>query len=444
MRAPRFWLTPGPALSGAFNGALSVPSQSPILVELLPTGRVRPADAIDRASEAELPEASRGKAEGRGLALYVQAQTELHYDSPDGLVFGRLHPGALVRVTIEGEGAFLGTAPRVKVGANSRSLGIWGHTAFADRAALSTHVRALSAYQPVTGTEVLRAPLHAWGSPPERPEPMYYVSFSSCYDLFARRSERRLWQYVAGIETFGRDDEGNLDAFDSVIERSVLPCRARSVSSAAGQLLWHRPELEPQIVSTIPAGYEPIALPDAGSELLLDRVRRGHGELYWIVGRLGKLFCSGWRFSPFRGPREARVEVEVPRDAADAVTTGQLVLQTSMDGKRLSYPVEYVPSTQHQPAQLWLGSPRLGGHPYFKCSCENNYVVLKAFESEVWVSNKELPDDAVAFDPDDKERWFFSRRACEVALGEVQQQLQRDPNSATRLGIHARSNSIPH
>ncbi|HET9953213.1 MAG TPA: hypothetical protein VFQ61_01850 [Polyangiaceae bacterium] len=444
-RAPRFWLTPGPALPGATRGVLSAPLQHSVLVELLPTGRIRTPDSKDLAAEAELPRDSQSKAEGRGLALYVQERADLHYGAPDGPVFGRLHPGALVRVAVAGEGSFLSNSSRVRVGSIGPSFGAGQTAAFCDRKVLSTKEVPLSEYQPEPGSEALRSGFNVWGTIPNQSETLYNVSFSPCYDTFVLRKQHLLRQYIEGVETFGEDIDHNLDSDSSIVARSVSWCTGRVVTQGPGTLLLHRPGFEPQGVAQIPAGYEVLTRPQTNVEPLSSRVRAGRGELYWIVATEGKLFCSGWRFKKFTGPRENRDDVPLPKDLVAPVLTGKLESQEAMDGKGLSYPIEYVPPTPHQAAQLWFGSLRWGGNRYLNCSsCESNYTVLKTLKDELWVSNRVLPDDVLAFDPNEKERWFFSRVACEAALAGARAELQRSPTSGTRLGIHARSNIVPH
>jgi len=180
----------------------------------------------------------------------------------------------------------------------------------------------------------------------------------------------------------------------------------------------------------IPAGYRRLELP--APDPLAAAIEHG-GSVYWLRLTEKGPVCDQWRFAL---DRRAAGQRDSPR------LDGRLVRQelyVDYDGKkkRASHPMHYQPASDGKPAELHLETLQFDGRQMFKCDCEYHYTLLHAEAGELELMGRPLPENVVAYDPRDAERWFLSPKQCETARVEVARTIEEDGTMAPRVGLHA-------
>lgn len=145
---PRYWL------HGVDASGLSQPTDL-LLVELLPDGRLRSV-VPGRSWEGRLSaEMSSKPSWERGLALYVQRSTDLHYLRAEGPVVGRVLPGTLVSVAIP--------AP----GEKEAAVALWnGDTGYIDASVLAITAAPKASWTPPVGALSVLGPARSYVEDP--------------------------------------------------------------------------------------------------------------------------------------------------------------------------------------------------------------------------------------------------------------------------------------
>jgi hypothetical protein len=157
-----------------------------------PPPRTETSTSEPRPPVAPLPvELPRDRA---GLVLWAQRPVDMHLDSPDGAVIGRLHPGAMVGVVPFGPAHFIIAVPRYRLNGGGPLY------AYVERDALASAPSVEAA--PVQSGEVL----HDFAAVIRLGHGDVYVQLL-CGDL-RRRPDGRISQYYRGVEIRGTDTRG--------------------------------------------------------------------------------------------------------------------------------------------------------------------------------------------------------------------------------------------
>ena len=67
---------------------------------------------------------------------------------------------------------------------------------------------------------------------------------------------------------------------------------------------------------------------------------------------------------------------------------------------------------------------------------QGEYFVLADDGAALLLTGQRMREAAIAFDPTDVERWYFSRAACERARDAIVKQMKEDPGVAFTAGFH--------
>lgn len=412
---PRFWLV-DTKLAAEPGAAPTRSIQGPVLIELLPGGKVRSVPEAREAFEGFIPEAMmKTPADRRGLMLHGQRVSELHLDSPAGPVIGRIHPGAFVSIAPQDDGAtWLVAVPRY-----SESSGE-GHPllAYVDRSALGPAPQ--KQVPPVLAGKVSRDfGLPLWADDLSR----VLVNRLLCGDFYITGEDgrERASQYHDGIEVSGRLD--------------VWTWRDRGESACLGRMVFQRGErlqeargkdwLDAAAIEAVPEGYRRLDLPEKDP---LAAVIERRASVFWLVQTKRGLECHEWRVT----------QSSARKGATPAVLEGQLRRQR--DPIHAYFRFDYGPS----PGGPVRGDLSLWG-PYFTgggYKCGRPFSLVGADTDLLYVDNPKLRTDPpgewklVAYHPDDVEHWFLGREACETARGRAVDTLARDPGAADHLGLH--------
>ena len=140
--------------------------------------------------------------------------------------------------------------------------------------------------------------------------------------------------------------------------------------------------------------------------------------------------CNEWRFEPVR-----RVTQRSGLVTLDARLRYHKSIDT-WDGDRVVpwYPVQYELSDGHRPGRLHLS--HLEENHFDRCWCEYDYALLGAEGPELAMMGRQVPDDVIAYDPAEAERWFLTRDACETARAQAVEAIRQDGSETTRVGFH--------
>ncbi|HVJ21024.1 MAG TPA: hypothetical protein VM686_36690 [Polyangiaceae bacterium] len=409
--APRYWLW-NVVLLQTPNGPPGFSVTSPRLIELLENGRVRSLEGKP-SLEGFLPrKLLEEPGEGAGLMLYVQQAGELALDKPTGAILGKLHPGAFVSVVP-------GRAERVRVGNLPFKNASRPIVAYARSDSLGTTQRQPMAYKPARFRSVLfQGSFSGWLSGSRDTAEW---STLPCRDVWISQNESVLSQYAAGVEMIGANlDRISPHAFASSVE--ARQCPAHAAFRRGADLMWNGQDWPdtPIRVDRAPAGYEPLAPP--ADDVVRGLMTPGR-SFYWLIDSEKGVRCDEWKLTRFaqRAGRLTRTERVEDADSRSVA----------------SYPLEYTPAAEGKPAALHFKTLELDGKVALKCDCELHYQIVRADSKELLVLGRELPEQAVAYDPTQAERWFLSRDACQAASQEVSAKLASDGTLATHLGLHA-------
>jgi hypothetical protein len=424
----RYWLT-NTELRSDGTGGKGFTVTAPTLVELLPNGRVRSIpNTVPRFEGLLPPEVLQEPQTGRGLMLYAQRVGDIHWRSPEGLLYGRLHPGAFVsviptdRLVIRIGGLPFGHEPGPFV-------------VYVDREVLGTEPRETAPPKAPADTRAVRWPfgVMGWIADPDVIHIQVAWTAIRCEDVWVSRDLTRVSQYIRGVEAIGIAD--NVVTRSPAIQLHDYPCPAHFIAQHGSQLMWtetDNPEkpAEPRTVQRIPDGFRTFELP--ASDPLGHAIEQG-ASLYWLTDDGSGPKCDEWSFR-LKGLRHGANGH--PRRA------GRLVRRVKWDGEITWFPMTYLPSEDRRPAVLHLGTVELSGGGTLKCECVSDYAILRADDGELEVIARSLPEGLVAYDPAEAERWFLSPAKCEAARSAAAQALERDGSIAPRLGFHAVINAF--
>lgn len=414
---PRYWLRDTPILDKP-RGTKTHDIAGPVLVELLPDGRVRSPPGAKKAFEGYLPESLRhlpGEY-GKGLLLYAQRAANLHIDRPSGPKAGVVYRGAFVTVAPSNDSQVLVGLPGFF--RNKRPM-----VAFVDGSALGTasHELVLPKHAE-KGKSYLGRPCTLWVGHSERPAE---ISTSSCIDLWVSFESRTASQRVGGVELRGVCS--GLDDVDGPRPSRAflsLDCPAHAVSWAGSELRLHGETSRagtPAAVAAIPNGYQRVEPPDP--DPLAEAIREGR-SVWWLVEREISanridVTCEPWRFEPS--------DCSEPR-----ILEGRLIAPKPWRGRKPHYPFAYYPSNAVEPARLHLDY--LVQSPYGTLR-KYDYKLLRAAGDVLDMMGRPIPPRIVAYDPGEPERWFLTGSACEAARTSAIAALTQDPAESTRLGF---------
>jgi hypothetical protein len=389
---PRFWLQHVQLEPLVAGGAAPAEVHHPARVELDADGVVRSLPGETPTFEGRLPESLlKTPADARGLRLYAQRLVELHHGTPDGMVIGRLYPGALASVAPAGESSWLVAVP------------YYGVLAFVPKDAMGDT-------KPPAPAETLDGDTHfdftrdvPFSTEPLDGPPAGWV------DLLCGgfRVDDRIRQYYRGVEIDLSYDYarrfGGLGFTHQYPERGPNPCSPRYLYRGPhGMFMLDERSWRHRIyVEAIPAGYMMRETPT--TEPIRDALEKQRA-VYWLSGASGKLECEQWRF--------VRKWVGISGIAAPA-------LVRAGGAEPMWYPID-VPRFSHygvvdESPSLGLWGPKSHRVGY---TCSEDFQVLKLTEDRMYMG---LPGrlegwpatDDIAFPPDQVEQWFLTREACE-------------------------------
>jgi hypothetical protein len=369
-------------------------------------------------------------------SLYAQRVTEIRAGSPRGPAIGRLFPGA--RVSIAPAGVSAAHPGWMRIEGFAQNAEKDGLAAWVERSALGTRRGEIAPPAGEPGS-AMRATFGfvstIWY---DRVTKAHSLRLLRCHEVWVRDEGATALQWFEGVELSGHNDHAFVWSSNSIVHSS-LACPAHAVARRGGELVLvePNPRWEPfdtatptvltRSVADVPAGYLPIGTPEP--DPLLAAIERS-ANLFWIIATSDGLVCDRWKFE--RKPKRS--------DAGEMEFETRLVHPGPLehfDASGLWYPVVYRKAESGKPAELKLETLRSKTHPAVKCECEYRYKVLSGEGDELITLARPIPDDAVAFDPSEAERWFLSKKACEAHLDRAKASIERDGRMTTRVGFHA-------
>lgn len=420
---PRFWLVntevaPAPGQPPART------VRGPVLVELLPGGKVRSLPESAEAFEGFVPESTwKTPADRRGLMLYGQRVSDLHLDSPAGPVIGRIHPGAFVSVAPHDDATWLVAVSRYRSpppSSEGKPL-----LAYVEKGALGPAPR--EQVPPSLPGEVVRdfTGLPLWGEGTSR----VLVEQLLCGEFHVTDDHGRVRaaQYHDGIEVSGLFDVSWPWVWG---DRGENGCGLGKVYRRGTELREQRGKdwLDSAVVESVPEGYRMIDLPAADP---FEAVLRGHRSVFWLVQTPRGLECHEWkatRATPRKGTPGAAAEIE-----------GEIRRQR--DPHEASFKLHYTPSpggAEPGVFSLWGPSLKEGDH-----RCVRAFVLVGTGPGLLHVEHPPIHPTGwpegwtlFAYRPEDVEHWFLGREACESARERASEAIARDPAAADHLGVH--------
>jgi hypothetical protein len=369
-------------------------------------------------------------------ALCVQRATDIRAGGSRGPVVGRMQPGALVNVAQNGDA---GDAGWVRVEDIGPVADREPFRAYVERSALGEQRFELIPPKIEPGS-VLRAtfgiPMMVWydresGSP--KP-----IQLRRCHEVWLRDRGAAAFQNLEGVEIFGSNENTVVWNGSPSIHQS-LTCPAHAVVRRGAELSLVEPnprwdpgdapgsDVRTRGIAAIPEGYRPIEPPSPDPLALA--IERG-ATLHWLIATDAGPLCETWRFERVRSKPDAGVAAIF---AARLVHSGRLA---RFDESGFWYPAEYHPSAGGKPAELHLETVR-SARTTMRCDCDYRYRIVAGRGDELYALGRPIPDDAVAFEPTEAERWFLSKKACETQREHAIRAIERDGRTTTRLGFHA-------
>ena len=427
---PHYWLQ-RVALSDVPNGPSSHTVNGPMLIELGSNGHVNSLPGSRERVAGFIPETLLTRPTDRaGLMLYAQRTTELHLDSKNGPVIGRLHPGALVGVAASRVEVVEVAVPRY-----TRTNASPPNTLldFVDATALGPEPTVeVTPELPGSLVRNFPFPLHLrdqWAA----------IDSLLCGELHIVEvdGDTRATQYYRGIEVSGWfESEWHFG------DHGPVPCQARMVFSDAERLILFegRDWLDAHEIPAVPQGYLPVAPPS--DDPLADVILHGK-PIYWLTRAHEKISCRRWH-ADAKWLRAGHIGKNCL--ANQDMLEGELLQQEDRLGTY--FLMNYTP----------VGAAKGGGSiellgPYFKRS-GTGYKGGVAFQmllvrgDIIYMERpRSLPSmgyTPVAFLPEDVEHWYLSRESCETAKVRAVTEIERDPDATERLGLHFEFNDKPY
>jgi len=406
----RYWLRNAPLLDRV-GGAEVRRIRGPVQVELFPDGRVRSVPNSGECFEGYLSPELRAKPHrDQGLMLYVQRTADLRLERPDGPVVGRVHSGALLTVTTQpGNQAAVGI-PGFDEG------GSWpGYVA---RDALGVEPTELRARDPDGGPKRVGVPSFPLALPFTWDGGKKQLAFTRCYPVWFPESGHPR-QIIDGVELSGPiDGDPSYMHHVRVIENSVY-CSATLVTRHDQRLFLVHPDGREEEVAKIPSGFLPVALPDPAR--LAMAITRNE-SVFWLRYDHPQVSCVEARFES--GRRHIR-----------ALKLGASGYLQELGDSRTRYRAIYRLTAPPHPPRLTLDPA-----PDAEWTHQGEYFVLADDGAALLLTGQRMSEAAIAFDPTDVERWYFSRAACESARDAIVKQMKEDPGVAFTAGFHV---SVP-
>lgn len=414
---PRYWLRNTTLLT--LEGRAAAHVDEPLLVELLPGGRVRSVNAVARRVEGYLPKAVLEKPTPHGgLMLYAQQVTDLRYMTQDGPVIGRLYPGAFVSVVKRGnEGMLVGSLP-------FRPSSLVGYVA-----AKSLGTLLPTPQQPSFGpggkafvSGMLMGPTY----PSVSTEELKELHWWPCEPVWFERNGYYGHQYVDGVEIVGLAHT-RISTSPEPRHSQSLGCPASAVIRRGAQLTLETERVTRE-VSKVPSGFK--AVQPSAADALRDAIQRRE-SIFWLVFTGNGPSCSRWRFA---NPAESKATTPPTMTAAlrEVASTEGLKAQRW-------YPVSFVFGDDKRPARLEMDPIQPSRS---SLCCEFEYVVVGAEAAEFHLLGRRLPEGAVAYSPSEAERWYRTFAACDQARVHARQVVETAGHLAPALGAHI-SRGIP-
>jgi len=324
--------------------------------------------------------------------LYAQRLVELHHGKPEGLVIGRLYPGAFASVAPAGDASWLLAVPRH--GRGEALLAYVAKDALGDTKLPDPPetVPGDTHFDFATGI-----PFFAEGE---------YVQWQGQFQLLCGgfRVEDQLRQYYRGVEIEVSYDNARrvmgLGFVHSQPERGGTPCPPHHVYRGRHGLFVHggRDVLDRTDVDALPPGYLTVVRPEK------DPIRAGiekRSAVYWLSGAYGDLRCEEWRF--------------VRRMRRDGSLVPALERRGTPNDVWYRVDLPKLPEEANAGWALSLRGPHSG---WSEGGCYDTFEVLRVDADRIYIWSfpklQSWPEgELVAFPPDEVEQWFLTREACE-------------------------------
>lgn len=421
---PRYWLKDTPLLD--INGKQIREVEGPVLVELLPTGRVRNLPGAAESFEGYLPDWALHflPLDRKGLMLYVQRT------APIAIEEARKDVGLLAH-----RGAFLSVRPtradRIAVGSIRFVDRPYEGARYMERNALGIDKHPV---EPPKKDGKLRAVLTYPGKLAELPKS---VRLLDCFDFWVRRDSPVVSQYLDGIELtmLSREETARHWKLQPGTYDTNEECRGHAIEKRQDKLFLIASRRLEEEVRAIPEGYERYEPP--ASEPLRSAIEHS-APVYWLYLTESGPACQKWTFK-FLG-KQVRKDGETWRAKLELAEPAV----RARSGHHLPYwyPVtlnSYL-SRKSPSWYLKLGELRKGSRKQYEKSQE--YQLLRADQDELLMMARSLGPEIVAYDPADTERWFLSQTACERVRDQLAVELEKDGTRTTRMGFHAYEESM--
>jgi len=355
----------------------------------------------------------------QALALYGQRQADLHDESENGPVIGRIYPGALVTVVTEGPPVGSGYRKIALPGFRAATAARTQVVAVVEASALGTKPQPLqgpSTEGRLVRDFVMNSPLWAAELMPDS-APAFASTLCGEIRVLALGTRRsKISQYHAGVELIGwydyLIDVDNYCPLHRCNQRFVVQDGQSLSLTGMGST-----QADKTPISAPPEGFVHAEFSD--TDPLAERIKR-RLPVYWLTQtKAHTARCSRWTFD---GVTEGKAESGARK--LEARMRSDLIV---VEGKKTlpSFVLSYEPGSHLQGGTLLLaglnfnqpgtpagaqvdGNSYRGMMPYSFVGA--NKDALRLLEGE-WASNKDL----VAWHPDDEERWFLSEAACNAA-----------------------------
>jgi len=407
-----YWLV-NSKLTSSPDGGASYLVQGPTPIHLFPDWRVQSMPDTPIRFDGYLPESDvRHPRRDGGLMLYAHRRANLHIDSPRGPIIGRLHPGAFVSV---------GAARNDSVAIGGIGLeNVKPHTVYVRRDALDFDV-VREAPRPHLGKGRSKVTPLAFNFDDPLQGTRIVVEAMECYETWFPL-EGNPSQSIGGIEITGASETRDRWKDQPRSYSSTAYCATRAISQHGSRLFLTDPQPGREIeVTEVPPDFLPVEI--LSPDPLLDALCSG-GSVYWMVSDPSSPFCLECTFE--QPIRRATVRAESDTGLMRCSSVGRA-------RKTWSYSVAYQRSYANEPAHLHL--ERLPPFPGSQIPT-SDYTLLGREGEALLVTPYRVPEQIVAFHPDQAERWYANEADCERNLLQVAEHLFKSPERSSAVGFH--------